>query len=278
MDRWVSINGRVVPGAEARISVFDRGFLFGDAIYEVLTAQDGRLIFWEDHAARLFASAARLALPIDVRPADLRAETETVAARVGGAASLRLVVTRGEGLRLAPRDAPRCNRVIIGQPLVRDPAVEAGYVLHVVRLAQASMDAKAKTANKLPVVLAIAEAMRAGADEVLRVDDADRILEGGTSTFFAVFGGAVHTPPLDADILEGITRRKVLQVAERLGVATREAPIPHAALARADEAFVTSSTRGVVAVRRIDGRAYPNPGPVTARLRAAYDALVASTR
>ena len=195
MDRWVSINGRVVPGAEARISVFDRGFLFGDAIYEVLTAQDGRLIFWEDHAARLFASAARLALPIDVRPADLRAETETVAARVGGAASLRLVVTRGEGLRLAPRDAPRCNRVIIGQPLVRDPAVEAGYVLHVVRLAQASMDAKAKTANKLPVVLAIAEAMRAGADEVLRVDDADRILEGGTSTFFAVFGGAVHTPP-----------------------------------------------------------------------------------
>ncbi len=276
MARWVCINGEVVPGEEARISVFDRGFLHGDAVYEVMPAPGGRPLFWDDHVARLWASAARLALPVELDAEALRAEVAAVCARVGGDVYVRVIITRGEGLRLDPADAGHANRVIIGQPLAPDPAVAAGYALHTVHLARASLDAKAKSSNKLPVVLAVAEAKRRGADEVLRVDDQGFVLEGGTSTFFAVFGGAVHTPPLEADILDGITRRKVLQVARATDTPVVEAPIPHADLAAASEMFVTSSTRGVVPVRRLDHRALPAPGLVTARLQAAYAALVAT--
>lgn len=135
---------------------------------------------------------------------------------------------------------------------------------------EGGLDPQAKSGSRLLAVMALAQAEQAGFYEALRVDPLDRVLEGGTSTFFMVCDGAVITPPLQVGILAGITRRHVLAMAAALGLPTAEASFSVDALADADEAFITSSVRGVMPVARIDDRRWPAPGPVTRRLMAAY--------
>ena len=266
MTSVVSIDGVVCD--DPRISVFDRGFLFGDSVYEVLRTVGGAPLFWDEHADRLRRSAELIRLPLGVDTDTLRADTETALAASGeGERYIRVVVTRGVGgLGMELAELQSC-RVIIVAPL---PPRLPRCTLRTVatgRSDEGGVSPQAKSGNRLHSVLALADARRQGADEALLVDPLGRILEGASSTFFCVRDGGLLTPPLDVGILPGITRGKVMG----LGVPVEERSLTLDDLAAADEAFITSSVRGVVPVAAIDGRAFEPPGPVTARVLAGYE-------
>lgn len=284
MATWVSINGVITPAEEARISVFDRGFLFGDSVYEVLRTANGRPLFWPEHWTRLLESASRIALDIQITSEALRAALQAVLDRIPGESTIRITISRGVGKAgLGMADAGEPTRVIVCSPLALPPAhlYTAGCGLKLVRTPQRSAgdlgsDPRAKSGSRLLAVMALAEAEKSGYYEALRVDPQGQVLEGGTSTFFAVRAGVVLTPPLSAGILEGITRRHVLALAAGLGLEAREEALTVPDLAHLDEAFITSAVRGVMPVGRIDDQIFAAPGPVTARLLAAYRAMVAA--
>ncbi|MEZ4469476.1 MAG: aminotransferase class IV [bacterium] len=281
MAAWVSINGTITAAEDARISVYDRGFLFGDSVYEVLRTANGRPLFWDDHAARLWESGRRIALDPAVDPATLRGWIQALLDRIPGESTIRLVVSRGVGhAGLGLADAGEPTRVVICSPLSLPPAhlYTQGCSLKVVRTPrrdEGGLDPQAKSGSRLLAVMALAEAEQAGFYEALRVDPLGRVLEGGTSTFFLVKDGVVRTPPLQVGILEGITRRHVLGFARDLGLPTDEAMFGLDAVAAADEVFITSSVRGVMPVARIDAQTWAAPGPVTRTLMDAYQALLA---
>lgn len=275
-DALVNLNGRLVPGPEARISVFDRGFLFGDSVYEVLRTLQGRPLFWADHVARLQASAGYLGLDPGGSPELLRARVdETLAAVPSAEKYLRVIVTRGEGdLALTGPHGPP-TWVIIARPLtlLPDHVYAEGCALQTFRLPATDadgLDPRAKTGDKRLGVLAETAARQVGAYEGLRIAPDGRVLEGASSTFFWVRDGVLHTPPLGAGILAGITRAHVLRAAAESGMACAEGELPAAALPEVDEAFITSTVRGVVPVNRIDAHVYGPPGPVTRAVMAAY--------
>ncbi|MCA9543520.1 MAG: aminotransferase class IV, partial [Myxococcales bacterium] len=249
---WASVDGRVTPAEQAVVPALDRGFLFGDAVYEVFSTRRGRPLFWAEHLDRLRASGARTGLaPQAIDGAVLRAEVAALCAAVGAdEAYVRLMVSRGVNpdLALDPREGLTPTRVLFARPLTPvDPALKAhGCVLSTTVVPR--RDDGQPVAKKSSRQGAIAErlaAHAAGAYEALRVDTLGRVLEGATSTFFAVRAGVLLTPPLGLGILDGITRRHVLAVARAASVPVAEAAIPAEALDELDEAFICSSTRGV---------------------------------
>lgn len=274
----VSIDGVVKD--DPRISVFDRGFLFGDSVYEVLRTVNGRPLFWGEHADRLWRSAELVKLPLGVDRDTLRAETErTLAAAEGGEHYIRIVVTRGAGgLGLELGEMTPCRVIIVAPLPTGNEALRArGCVLRTVRTGRSDeggVSPQAKSGNKLAAVLALDEVRRQGADEALLVDPLGRVLEGASSTFFCVVDGAVLTPSLDVGILPGITRAKVIELATRLGLTVREAAVHTSDLDAAEEAFITSSVRGLLPIRGLDDRTLEVTGPVTERLRTAYEAFL----
>jgi len=283
MSAWVSIDGQVLPGAEARISVFDRGFLFGDSIYEVLRTVRGRPVFWNEHIERMRSSARVLRLDADATLALLRADTDACLARAeAGERYIRLIVTRGVGdLALEPTDARAPGRVVIVKPLPAVPRLllEEGCALTVFQTGRQDVGGvypDAKSGNKLLAVLGQAQAQAAGAYEALRVDPLGRVLEGTRSTFFLVRGGVLLTPPLEVGILAGITRGKILGLARALDLPVREARIQIEELEASQEAFITSTSRGIVPVQRCDQAKIGPPGPMTRRLMRAYAELIES--
>lgn len=279
-DAVVNVDGLVLAGPEARISVFDRGFLFGDSVYEVLRTVNGRPLFWDEHLARLFTSAEYLGMDLETSPEALRRQVEDTLAAVPAAEKyIRLIVTRGLGdLSLSGPHGPPTH-LVIARPLpVLDPRLyEQGCALATWQLPMGDatgLDPRAKSGDRRLAVLAESAAKAAGAYEALRVDPAGRVLEGASSTFFLVRDGALVTPPLAAGILAGITRGKVLELAAALGLPAREEAVPVEALANAEEAFITSTVRGIVPVSRIDVHVFGEPGPVTQRVMAAYRDLM----
>lgn len=277
----VAVNGQVFPAAEARVSALDRGLLFGDGVYEVFSARGGRPLFWAEHLARLAASAAASGfepLAPDLGPR-LLAEVSAVCAAVGAPETyLRLLLTRGEdGLNLDPSPGLAPTRLIYGRALAPlDGRLRAeGCRLHPVAVPRRDDGAVvAKRAARPDAVAERAACQAAGAYEALRIDALGRVLEGSTSSFFGVLDGVLRTAPLAVGILAGITRQRVLALAGRHGLPTAEVALQADDLPRLTEAFITSSTRGLVPVQAIGDRGYPAPGPVTAALTRHYDALV----
>ncbi len=274
----MSIDG--VVAADPRISVFDRGFLFGDSVYEVMRTVRGLPLFWEEHADRLWRSAELVKLPLGVDRETLRAETDrTLAAAEGDEHYIRIVVTRGAGgLGLELSEMTPC-RVIIVAPLPAgvESLRTSGCALRTVRTGRSDeggVSPQAKSGNKLAAVLALDEVRRQGADEALLVDPLGRVLEGASSTFFCVVDGVVLTPSIEVGILPGITRAKVIELAAGLGLTVRETALHTRDLDAADEAFITSSVRGLVGVRGLDDRQLDGVGPVTQTLQAAYEGFL----
>jgi branched-chain amino acid aminotransferase len=196
---------------------------------------------------------------------------------------LRIVVTRGAGeLGLDPAlaDAPRL--IVIALPVKLPPpeAYRDGVDVAIVTRSRTapgtvSVDPTVKSGNYLVSVLAVADARKHGAFEAILCDQVGRITEGSSSKFFIVRGGRVVTPPLSAGLLEGITRRHVIAVLRGAGLPVDETPLWPVDLQRADEAFLTSSVRGVVPISRVGGQGIGGgvPGPITRRAMALYDAL-----
>lgn len=297
MPAIVNIDGRLLPPSEARVSVFDRGFLYGDSVYEVVRTYGGRPFELHAHLARLQHSANRigLTLPWDVQRVASEvgrtleasrgeeAEDPAAAAWNRGERTVRIVMTRGSGdLGLDPALAVAPTAIVIVHPLAGPPAsayrdgVEA-CIVGVARAAPTAADPSAKTGLHLPHVLAVREARLHGAYEALLTDGRGRVTEGASSNLFAVREGRVLTPHLAGGILEGVTRGVVLRLARELALGTEEVELAATDLDRADELFITSTLREILPVTRLGGRPVGTGrvGPVTLRLHLAFRTLAA---
>jgi branched-chain amino acid aminotransferase len=276
MARAVSIDGGLVAPEEARVSVYDRGFLYGDGVFETLRTYRGVPFALDEHLARLESSARLVGITLPVPRGVLARETlDAVAAAANPESTIRILVTRGQGpLGLDPSGATSPLRVILVEGLRPPPAAiyRDGVTAITVRTERAADAAPtAKVTNYLASLLALEKARAAGANEALLLDAGGCILEGTTSNFFAVSGGGLSTAPETA-ILAGITRAHVLGLASGLGLPVRLGAIGRDELAAAGEAFLTSTLREIVPVVRVDGQAIGSgvPGPITRRLHAAF--------
>jgi branched-chain amino acid aminotransferase len=280
----VSIDGRVVDGGEARVSVFDRGFLYGDSVFEVFRTYGGVPFAEREHLERLKRSADRLMIPMPVALEELSSEVRATLDAAGpGEWYVRVVITRGTGpLTYDPSTAVAPLRVIIAAPLSVPPAeyYERGVGVSLLRASRPTDDDRAsgaKASNYLANLLAVHEAKQSGAQEALMLGRRGQILEGASSNIFIVKDGKVRTPEPEPGILIGITRAAVLAAARAEGIEVREAEVRPEDLYGADEAFLTSSIREVMPVVLADGRTIGSgaPGPVTKRLHARYRRAVA---
>jgi branched-chain amino acid aminotransferase len=280
MSTLVMINGEMVPPEQATVSVFDRGFLYGDSVFETIRTYRGVPFALDEHVDRLQWSAERVFIELPVDPDTFAREVREACSAAGNTESyIRLMVTRGtaETLGLDPALAVAPSRFVIVGPLVAPPASAYEQGVAVVtfrtqRLADATSAAGAKVGNYLVAVLATRLAREADANEALIIDGAGHVLEGSNSNVFAVIAGTLVTPPQDVGILPGITRARILDVARELDMPVELRPIELAELDRVDELFVCSSIREILPVVRVDGRAVKGgtPGPVTQQLLRAF--------
>ncbi len=252
------VNGELVPLAEARIPVTDDGLLRGDGVFEVMRLYDGVAFARERHLKRMARSAQNLRLELDV-VAIARDIDALLAKAEPGDALLRVVATRGG------------HRIVLLEPLPVFPqAVALGYVTFAPVRVLDGVKSLSYAANMLATRLA----RERGFDEALLVTPHGRVLELPTASFFWVADGDVRTPPLSEHVLDSITRRIVIEVA-----AAKETLTTRVDLESAEEAFVASSVREVIAVRRIEQRDLPSPGPVTSatseKVRASIQAELA---
>jgi branched-chain amino acid aminotransferase len=278
----VYIDGRVCLPEEAKISVFDRGFLYGDSVYETIGTAYGRLFAAADHLVRLQRSAERIGLRTPPRAELERAIAETVAAAGNPESRVRVIVSRGPGqLDLDPASAHDPRLIVIVGPL--NPPTAEMYrrgvdvaIVSVARNSPRAIDPSVKSGNYLNNVLALGEARRrSGAYEAILCAADGSVAEGASSNVFAVSGGVVLTPPTEVGILDGITRAQVLEVCRAHEIPLRQVRLSPDDLRGADEAFITSATRAVLPVTRIDEQPVGAgvPGPVTRRLMEAFDQL-----
>jgi len=278
----VFIDGAVRLPEEAKVSVLDRGFLYGDSVYETIGTMYGRLFAARDHLDRLERSARRIALRVPPRAEIEAAIKETVAAAGNPETRVRVILTRGVGkLDLDPASCDDCRLVVIAFPL-GPPTPEmfakgvAVTIVSITRNSPQAIDPAVKSGNYLNNVLALGEARRKnGAYEAILCAGDGSIAEGSTSNVFAVVRGELWTPQPEVGILDGITRAKVMDLARGAGIKLIERRIQPDELRGADEAFITSATRGVLPVTTIDGQpvAAGVPGPITKQLMALYDEL-----
>lgn len=279
MTTLVSIDGQLHDAEHARVSVFDRGFLYGDSVFETVRTYGGRPFELDEHLRRLERSARRVHIELPVSLQRLAEEIDEVLSAAGNSESyLRVMVTRGQGpLGLDPTAARLPLRVIIVGALQAPPpdAYRDGVAvitLKTQRVTDGSGAAGAKVGNYLVSVLAMQQARDRGAVEALIVDGNDCVVEGGSSNVFAVIEGMLCTPPVDAGILPGITRARILEAAGRCGVPVRERELPLVELLGAEEVFVSSSIRELLPVIRVDETPIGSrkPGMVTRRLHQAF--------
>jgi len=284
MTVQVFIDGAVVGAEEAKVSVFDRGFLFGDSVYETMRTVRGRPVDLEAHLDRLERSAATIALPLPGRDQIEDAIAATLRAAANEESSIRLVVTRGRGeIGLATDLAGEPSLIVIVRPLVLpdDALYQHGAKLAVVgvqRTPKRAVDPSIKSGNYLNNIMALAEARREGAHEAVMCDAHGRVAEGSTSNVFVIQGGVIVTPPIEVGLLPGITRSRVLALAAAAGIEVREHILTPDDLMGADEVFITSSIRGVLPIAEVSDRHMAAPGPLTRRIMDLYREFLAAPR
>lgn len=280
MTERVWLNGRIVPEAEARVSIWDRGFLYGDGVFEVMRVCGGRPLHLDAHLTRLAHGLRRLEFACAPPAEELRGAVDAV---LGDSAApdgvLRITVTRGEspgGWRAEAAGPP--TRVVAYRPGPPPPESWYGAGVSAVWCDVPMMDAAwwpsdVKHCNWLPRILAKPQVDAADAAEGFLRTRRGTLAEGLTSNVFVVRDDRVRTPPLFEGVLPGVTRAWVLLTAERLGIAAAEAEISVDAVARAAEVFFTNAGLGLVPVVTLDGRTIGTgvPGPVWRRLRDAYE-------
>ncbi|MEE4299037.1 MAG: aminotransferase class IV [Pseudomonadales bacterium] len=276
MHFW--IDGAWLDADAARIPVLDHGLLYGDGVFEGIRSHSGHPFRLERHLDRLERSAAALRLRPNRPREEVAAACHAMAERLGDG-YLRLIVTRGDGdLGVDPRSCPRARTILVGGAIaVTDVATHT----HGARLITSSVrrpgpaagEARIKSLNYLPSVLARLEARAAGADEALLLNDSGRVAEASAENVLCVHGDELSTPPASEGALAGITRDALLELATTQGLTVRERPLALFDLRTADEVFLSGTGAGVVPVREIDGWPLTAPGPVTQRLREALARL-----
>jgi branched-chain amino acid aminotransferase len=278
---FASVNGTIVPAEEARVSVLDNGFAFGDSVYEVMRTYDGLVFEPGRHFRRLRASAGRLGIEVTATDTELLGQVEALLAHAGsGESYVRIIVSRGVGD--CSYDFTRITGptvVMIQKPLVSPPVrhYEEGLRLAAVGVRRnhpKALDPAIKSSNLLNNILAVREAQARGCDEPVLLNHEGYLTEGASTNLFIVAEGTFLTPPLSAGILPGITRAVVIELLAGLGLPCHEKPLQLDTLLAADEAFLTSTTREVMPVRQVDDSPIGDgrPGPYTCRLMEAFHA------
>jgi branched-chain amino acid aminotransferase len=284
MQGCAYVDGRYVAPEDAKISIFDWGFLHSDATYDVAHVWQGRFFRLGDHVERFFASMARLRLDPGVTRDEVRAVMHECVRRAGlRDAYVEVLCTRGMP-RPGSRDPRTCTNRFMAFAIpfvwIADPEKQArGVDLHVSgvqRIAPASVDPRVKNYHWLDMVAALFEAYEQGAETAVLVNANGDVAEGPGFNVFAVVDGTLVTP--DSGVLEGISRRTMIELARAAGIPVRVGALPVADLKRASEVFLSSTGGGAIGVSRLDGapiggRADGDFGPVTRQLQAAYWAL-----
>ncbi len=274
----VFLNGQLVPEERAVVSVFDRGFLYGDGLFETMHIYRGKPFRWEQHFERLQRGAAFLKIKLPHSSEALRRfADELIAKNNMPDALLRVTLSRGVGVRgYSPKGAENPTLVMSLHPAPKnnDEVLHWKLITSSHRLPANEPLAQFKTCNKLAQILARAEADAAGADEALLLNTDGFVVEGASSNLFWIDGDTVCTPPLAAGILPGVTRGVVLEICEQLSLKTREANITIEELKKADAIFVSLSSLGIVEAASLDNDPCRH-SPLSLKISHAYEELVA---
>ncbi len=265
MGPCVNIDGAIFAPEDAQISVFDRGFLYGDSVYETMRVYGSRPFKFREHCQRLYASGKKIGF-------DLPWNASLVASRIMETlehsglkdCALRVVATRGAGqLGLDPAYAanPRLIIYVLALPDFPEHLYREGCSLsltQVKRNIKQAVDPQAKTGNYINNLLALAEAKASGADEAIMLDIEGRVAEASTANVFVHLDGCWQTPPLEVGILGGITRETIIELLQENNIDLRESILWPEDLVRADEIFLCSSLREIVPVAKLGDRVINN--------------------
>jgi branched-chain amino acid aminotransferase len=260
-DQWIYLNGEFVTKENAKISVYDHGFLYGDGVFEGIRVYGGNIFRMEEHMDRLYRSAKSIMLEIPHSQEELtNLIAETVEKNQLENAYIRAVVSRGPGdLGLDPRNCRGANVVIIVEPLSIFPKELYETGLEIVTVATRRnrpdvLSPKVKSLNYLNNILVRIEAQLANVNEALMLNDQGYVAEGSADNVFIVRGNTFYTPPGYIGALEGITRNAVMDIAKDLGYEMKEEPFTRHDVYTADEVFLTGTAAEVIAVVKVDGR------------------------
>jgi len=279
-ENWlVYVNGEMVPMKEAKISVFDRGFQYGDGVFEGLRAYDGKIFKLREHTDRLFRSARAINIQMPLtRDEFSEAVKRVVRENRFQDAHIKPQVTRGIAWKLGldPRNTTAPNVVIPARPIGKSMfQADQGFKLAAVsvrKIPAMCFDPRVKSLNYLANIMARMEALASGADECIMLDIHGYVSEGAGDNIFLVRNGELYTPAVQ-DALEGITRATVIELAGRKKIRVHETKLTLYDVYTADEVFVTGSGAGIVGVTEVDKRVVSGgkTGPVTKIISDIYD-------
>jgi branched-chain amino acid aminotransferase len=283
MALQVNMNGELVPKEQAKISVYDHGVLYGDGVFEGMRAYSGNVFRLREHMVRLWESARAIGLEMPTTIEALEQEvTRTLEANSLVDAYIRLIITRGSGsLGLDPNRCSNPQVIIITDKIALYPEEYYREGLQLITAATirnhpAALSPRIKSLNYLNNIMAKMEGLRAGCVEALMLNHKGEVAECTGDNIFIVRRGELRTPPVDAGILEGITRNAVIELAREHGITVRETAMTRHDVAVAEECFLTGSAAEVIPVVNLDGRPIGDgrPGRLTQQLMEAFHKLV----
>lgn len=283
MSLQIYIDGTWYPKEEAKISVFDHGLLYGDGVFEGMRSYGGKVFRMQAHLERLYESARAIHLTIPMTMEEIEAAVNKTLEMNGlSDGYVRLIVTRGVGnLGLDPYLCPKASVIVIADKISLYPAklYDEGMEIvtaSTVRNHPAAVNPRIKSLNYLGSILAKIEGLKAGCNEALMLNLNGEVAECTADNIFLVKHGELWTPPISAGILDGITRRAVIELARESGLVVHETSLTRHDVYVADECFLTGSAAEVIPVIKVDSRSIGDGrvGAVTKRLIAAFRALV----
>lgn len=281
-EQWIYLNGDFVKKDDAKVSVYDHGFLYGDGVFEGIRTYDGNVFRLDEHLQRLYNSAKSIMLGIPCTKEELtEIITQTLQKNHLRDAYIRLVVSRGVGnLGLDPFTCSSPQVIVIAEQLALYPKsfYEKGIEIMTVASRRSRSDVlnpKIKSLNYLNNILVKIEANLAGVSEALMLNDQGYVAEGSADNIFLVKGNVITTPPGYIGALEGITRNAIIELAQELGYTVKQEPFTRHDVYVADEVFLTGTAVEVIAVVKVDGREIGDgkPGEATNKLLKAFQEL-----
>lgn len=283
MAQWIYLNGEFVSKENAKVSVYDHGFLYGDGIFEGIRIYNGNIFKCKEHLQRLYDSAKSIMLDIPMSKEEMRQVLiDSVRKNELRDGYIRLVVSRGPGdLGLDPRRSPRANVIVIVEQL--SIYAEEAYVngLKIVSVSTRrnipdALNPKIKSLNYLNNILVKIQANLAGVGEALMLNAQGYVAEGSGDNIFIIKNGILTTPPSYIGALEGITRAAIIDICGQIGYKVKEEPFTLHDVYIADEVFLTGTAAEVIAVREVDARIIGEgkAGPITTRLLKEFRGIV----
>ncbi len=275
----IFLGDKLVDEKDAVVSVFDHGLLYGDGVFEGIRAYNGRVFLLEEHIDRLYDSAKAIALKVPMSKGELtQAVVDTCMANEIADGYIRLVITRGKGtLGLNPYLCDKAQVIIIAAKIQLYPQELYDNGLKIVTVGTVrnhpeAINPRIKSLNYLNNVMAKIEAINAGCMECLMLNHKGEVAEASGDNVFVIKNGVITTPPSSCGALEGLTRNKVMELAEQAGYEVREAPMQRYDLYVADEVFLTGTAAEIISVVDVDKREIGdgNPGAITGELSDLY--------